>query len=315
MDEVKDPEVPRDPLTRSELSGLFSRVSVKSVRTLGGRFLKRLLRAARPHIVARGIRKKLFLILVVFCGRTESPDQSRTPSTWTSLSSTDTETIHWVPLEKIRYFSGVAFSSQQHHFVRYLFEGISSLRKFYELHQPRNQFETNFLYEKHSGSFVEIVPPATRAPWNPKTYLHGGDRNHLSIGKGHQGYGPVEEVRVRWEAKRLTRIERSFRRFGFRKELSSSEPNPRFALLCRDDLAGDYRVMVTAGNHRIAALAFLGWPLIPMSRQPSYPTIRLGELESWPGVVDGTYSVEAAHDYFLSYFRDEKRILLPGWDY
>jgi hypothetical protein len=162
---------------------------------------------------------------------------------------------------------------------------------------------------------VEIAPPATRAPWNPKTFLHGGDHNHLSIGKGHQGYGPVDEVRVRWEAKRLRRIEKSIRWFGFRFDLSSSEPTPRFALLLRDDHAEDYRVMVTAGNHRIATLAFLGWSLIPMTRQLSYPTIRLSEVKNWPGVLDGTYSVEAAQDYFLSYFRDGNLILLPGWDY
>lgn len=280
---------------------------------LGLLFLKRFLRAVRPRDVASGIRRRLLFVNAVFFG--EAISQSQAPSTRASLSSTDAETIHWVPLDKIRYFSGVAFSLQQHHFVRYLQEGIPSLRSFYELHQPRNQFETNFLYEKQSGDFVEITPPATRAPWNPAPFLHGGDRNHLSIGKGHQGYGPVEEVRVQWEAKRLRRIEKSFRRFGFRTELSSSEPNPRFALLWRDDHVEDYRVMVTAGNHRIAALAFLGWPLIPMSRQPSYPTIRLRELESWPGVLDGTYSAEAARDYFLSFFRDEKRVLLPGWDY
>ena len=274
---------------------------------------RRFLRAVRPHNVARGIRRRFFLAHAVFFGGASG--QKPTPSTGASLSSTDTETIHWVPLERVRYFSGVAFSRQQHHFVRYLAEGITSLRRFYELHQPRDQFETNFLYEGLSGDFVKIAPPVTRAPWNPKSFLHGGDRNHLSIGKGHQGYGPVEEVRVRWEAKRLSRLEKSLRRFGFRSELSSSEPNPRFALLWRGDHAEDYRVMVTAGNHRIAALAFLGWPLIPMSRQPSYPTIKLRELESWPGVIDGTYSAEAARDYFLSFFRDEKLVLLPGWDY
>jgi len=263
--------------------------------------------------VVRGIRRKLLLVHAFFCGR--ATGYSQTPSTRASLSLIDLETIHWIPLEKIRYFSGVAFSREQHHFVRYLVDGLPSLQRFYELHQPHNQFETNFLFEKQSGNFVEITPPSTRTPWNPEPFLHGGDRNHLSIGKGHQGYGPVEEVRVRWEAKRLRRIERSLRRFGYRSELSSSEPTPRFALLWRDDYAEDYRVMVTAGNHRIAALAFLGWTLIPMSRQPSYPTIRLGELNSWPGVIDGTYSAEAARRYFLSYFRDDKQVLLPGWEY
>jgi hypothetical protein len=284
----------------------------QTARMLGCSFLKRCLRAVRPHYVARGIRRRLFRVHAFFAE--ERSVTAKPPSTLASLSLIDLETIHWIPLERIRYFSGVAFSREQHHFVRYLVEGLPSLRGFYELHQPRNQFETNFLFEKQSGDFVEITPPYTRAPWNPEPFLHGGDRNHLSIGKGHQGFGPVEEVRVRWEAKRLRRIERSFRRFGYRSELSSSEPTPRFTLLWRDDYPEDYRVMVTAGNHRIAALAFLGWTLIPMTRQPFCPTIRLSELESWPGVVDGTYSAEAARHYFLSYFRDDKQILLPGWE-
>jgi hypothetical protein len=279
---------------------------------LGGHFLKRFLMIVRLQDGARRIRRILLVIHAVFCGG--ETFQNQTPSRRARLTLTDTEIVHWVPLEKIRYFSGVAFSPQQHHFVRYLEEGISSLRRFYDLHHPRNQFETNFLYGKQSGDFLEIAPPTTRAPWNPEPFLHGGDRNHLSIGKGHQGYGPVEEVRVQWEAKRLRGIEKSFRRLGYRSELSSSEPNPRFALLLRDDHPEDYRVMVTAGNHRIAVLAFLGWPLIPMNRQPSYPTISLRELESWPGVIDGTYSAEAARDYFLSFFRDDTRVLLPGWD-
>jgi hypothetical protein len=243
------------------------------------------------------------------------PGIAETHPSMGELLFNDWNRVAWVPVDKIRYFSGVSFTREQHHFCRYLGDGEPSLAKFYSVHQPRDQFELNFLDQDQSGKFRTVAPPLIRTPWSANAILHGGRKHHLSIDNGHQGFGPVQDVRIRWEARRLERIRKSIIKSGLRPHLSLSEPLPQFQLLVNDEVANssDYRVMVTAGNHRVAVLAHLGWKSIPMMRSPSAPVIRRSDLNYWPGVLDQTYSNQAAGTYFLSFFRDNHQVLLPEW--
>jgi hypothetical protein len=41
--------------------------------------------------------------------------------------------------------------------------------------------------------------------------------------------------------------------------------------------------------------------------------VRLSELDSAPGVLDGSYTKEEARLVFMAYFRDPHEVLLPDW--
>lgn len=77
----------------------------------------------------------------------------------------------------------------------------------------------------------------------------------------------------------------------------------------------EYRVVLVQGAHRTAALAFLGWGLVPMTPEFAYsaPEVCLSDMDRWPGVVDGAFSRESAELIFSAFFREEDEVLSPGW--
>ena len=117
------------------------------------------------------------------------------------------------------------------------------------------------------------------------------------------------------QAERLGNIRKSIERKGY---IVRQEELPWFSLLLRDrdGEISDYRVLVMHGNHRVAVLAHLGWELIPMAPIPTMlpNEIRLSEINSWPGVLDGSYSINQATAVFLAFFRDAEEQIVPGLD-
>lgn len=219
--------------------------------------------------------------------------------------------ILWVEVERLT-LRGCALTWEQHPFVRYFRDGMESLRRFYELHQPRNQIEALLLDGTRVGDFVPVEFPKHRRPWTFETQYLGDGTNGASHGDQH--HGPVSEEKLLYEKKRLDDIRDSVREHGF---LEVGDGFIRFGeLLINDDsVATGYRVCVPAGQHRISFLAHMGWPLIPMMPHPSFPwrEVRLSDLARWPGVLDGTFSEKAARAYFLAHFRSPTEQLLPGW--
>ena len=218
------------------------------------------------------------------------------------------ETV-WIPISKIRTRWASAVTYKQHQFVRYFAEGAEGLRSYYESHQPRDQMEGVFLYEC-SEAFVPVRFPFLRTPWGFETEYVG--YGPFGVSHGVQDFGPVSDRKIRWEAKRLDHVLESIRERGFRV---SNPRDPISYWLLIDDVSGcDYRAIIAGGNHRIAALAHLSWSLVPMRPAPHFQReIRLSDLDSWPGVLDGTFSAAAATAYFLSYFRSGDEQLLSGW--
>jgi len=220
--------------------------------------------------------------------------------------------IVWVPVEKIRMW-GRGLTREQNQFVRYFGDGFPSLRRFYELHQPANQMEALFIDTKQSGSFIPVRFPRSRAPWSFETTFAG----ELGLGPEHGGigFGPVSEEKLLMEKKRLDHIRARVQEQGFLK-LSTYDFIFFGRLLVHDsdNSKVDYRVLCGPGQHRVSLAAFLGWPIIPMAA-PHHPLreVRLSQASDWPGVLDGTYSLKAAQDYFLAHFRDQDDVLIPDW--
>lgn len=222
--------------------------------------------------------------------------------------------VVWVETQKLRR-GALAFTFQQHPHVRYFTDGLESLQRFYELHQPRNQMEALMIDCSTKTDFIPVVPPRFRHPWGFEE-THSAELD-LDLSHGIQFHGPVSDQKLFLESRRLDRVRDSVQEQGFFR----FDNGPDFIcfgdLLVRDVKGEecDYRLSVENGLHRTSYLAHLGWNLIPMMPHPVWRSreVRLSECARWPGVLDGTFSEDAARAYFLAYFRSPTEELLPGW--
>ena len=221
--------------------------------------------------------------------------------------------ILWVETERLFAKSGRPFSWQQHPFVRYYKEGEEVFARYYQLHQPRNQIELVMLDPASVGKFVPVTYPNRRKPWDFETQYSGDGGLDATHGDKYQG--PASTKKLLFEMKRLDLLRKSVEKSGFRVV---GGDHIRFGeLLINDEASGqiDYRVGVSGGEHRTSLLSHLGWQLIPMVPNEGlrWREVRLSNLRHWPGVLDGTFSEDAARQFFLAHFRSTTDRLLPGW--
>lgn len=207
------------------------------------------------------------------------------------------------PQTDLRYAGGLAFSPEQHHFIRYYEYGRDALDAFYQRFQPRNIFECHFLPTSSREVNIDSLPWSVAATESSFYGESGLDHTH-----GRQQFGPVSQQKVSLEAKRLTELLSSIRRHGYRVELGF----PRGYLL--ENERDQFRFVVVGGQHRAAALSYLGYEFVPVIFQPDWPrVIRRSEVHAWPQVRNGNISSESALQLFDSYFRDSEIDLLEGW--
>ena len=189
--------------------------------------------------------------------------------------------------------------------MRYLEFGRAEFQRFYDLHRPSNALAANFIFDfpdKDSPPEVFAGKPWGRSWPKPKGAV------------GQQAWGPASSEFIASEALRLQSIRASIMRDGL---LETSNPI-RFQLLIDDSGADSrdhsYRVLVVEGKHRVAVLAHLGWTHVPM-RPVNTPDreIRFSDANQWDGVASGIFTVRIAKQYFMAYFRDAKKLLLPEW--
>ena len=203
-----------------------------------------------------------------------------------------------IPSKKIRYYGGVSFSQEQHHFIQFYHEGISALERFYQSHKPENIFQKHYISNKIGNS--------DSLPWLYENADQDKTEHGLSlVCHGHQAYGPVSNDKVRLEAKRLTKVLESIKKVGY--DINYGLPRGYFLI----DIDGSWIFHVVGGKHRMAALIYLGWKNIPCLLQPSFPrTVYLERLQEWPGVKNKNFSEEDAKEIFYSYFRDSDCLLI-----
>lgn len=215
--------------------------------------------------------------------------------------------VVWIPLTKVRTVYGLAFSIEQHPFVRYLRDGFPTLLKFYQLHQPSSLSELFFL--SNGDTPIRKDSHSNRVwPW-----ASGSQSKHFVHMPGTMASNRRQESRAWSDALRLDHIFRSVVRRGF--WMPENDAPTYFILVDDVKPVADHRVVLVQGSHRVSVLAFLDWRLIPMTPEFCYstPEIRRSHLKSWPGVVDGTFSHESAEQIFLAFFRSEQGVLLSEW--
>lgn len=209
----------------------------------------------------------------------------------------------YVNAEDLRYGGGVAFSENQHHFIRYYNHGYSALKDFYQSHQPDNIFDQHFLDCRFPISAEQNILPWTMLEDNrPFRGENGLDHTH-----GRQHYGPVSERKVGLEASRLDSILLSIKQHGYKEEYGF----PRGYLL-EHDQKDDLKFLVVGGQHRAAAMVALQFDPVPVMFQPNYPRIiRRSDVADWPQVASGLFEADSALLVFDAYFRhpNDKLIL------
>ncbi len=227
-----------------------------------------------------------------------------------------------LPVDLLRYQGGISYSSTQHHFVRYLLQGELSLKKYYELHQPKNIFEKHFIYSSNysysdnkPNFFVDVpweVPKYNKT--NLIKYFNSAPEGGLLIAEhGSQALGPVSTKKLKSEIRRLDQTLNSIQKIGYKP--GQFEGHIRGYFLVNDEDSTCPEVfLVTGGQHRAAVLSFLEVREIPVQFEGSFPRcIKLSDLSKWPQVADGKFTYDAARLIFLSYFRNKTETLLKYW--
>lgn len=206
-----------------------------------------------------------------------------------------------VPLDRLRYFGGLAFNSRQHHFLKYYAEGRKALEHFYNLHQPGHLFSAHFL----EIPLTQVKRPTNfQLPWLANIPVGKEDRQRtgeggLDFSHGHQAYGPVTKQKLDVECDRLDSIVQSIRENGYIPSLSGY-PRGYFMI----DRSGEWVFLIVGGQHRVAALAHIQVAKVPVCFDPDLPRlIREDDCLNWPLVEKRELTKEDALKIFGAYFR------------
>jgi len=224
---------------------------------------------------------------------------SSEPASLDDLRVATTNDVMWIPLTHIRSARAQIFSSEKHPYVRYLDDGYEGMKTFFDLDQP--SFALEYFGIENPGIWEKPVASVQSRvwPWSPSL---------VSIPEPdafpYWRAGPKSDNHLASQAHRLNRILKSVQKYGY---LLRQSDLPWYLLLI-DDCGGasdDFRAVVMHGNHRVAVLAHLGWTSIPMAPPDTLlrNEVRLSDAANWPGVLDGSFSINDASAVFMSFFR------------
>lgn len=137
--------------------------------------------------------------------------------------------------------------------------------------------------------WMALSPTQTHERWmhmiakdNREHGIAGGPDN------GWKGWGPVNDAIGTAEVARLVKIFGSIRDRGYMRN-NAPDGDIKGVVLSRGD---DFRVMITAGHHRAAALAALD--VNNATIRIDNPIVRRSEVHSWPNVRNGHFDEAGA---------------------
>jgi hypothetical protein len=208
-----------------------------------------------------------------------------------------------IPIENVRHLGGQSYSYTQHHFMKYLKEGIEPLEYYYNNHKPNTIFEKHFI-SNNSGNQKFL-------PWAIPSSLQLSSEYGIGPEHGHSAFGPVSKIKLKLEVKRLDYCLKSIESNGYLEIDKFTRINngfPRGYFLVSNK--GNWTFMIVGAKHRVAVLAHLGWKNIPVCIEPHFPNcIFEKDISKWPGVISGEYSKADAKLIFDSYFRNSDEII------
>lgn len=181
------------------------------------------------------------------------------------------------------------------------YEG-SALEQYYACSQPRNAadalgLEGDAVDERLRGG----GPLASSLPWDvlapqaheefwtgiaTRDYVENGFS--LDASHGWKAWGPASAAAGKAEFTRLVQSYLAIKKHGYVRH-SAYDGDIEGRILTS---GGDYRILIERGQHRIAALAALGFDKLPVRLAPA--SVRREEAAFWPQVVSGVYTTEQA---------------------
>lgn len=115
----------------------------------------------------------------------------------------------------------------------------------------------------------------------------------------HQ-FGPHSPEIIRKDAECLISLEERIRKVGYRPFMHPDGLIRGYFLIAK---SGDFRFVVTGGQHRCAVLNHLGYRRALMKLQPGFIShVRECQIETWPQVKTQRWPAEAAAEYFRLMF-------------
>lgn len=196
-----------------------------------------------------------------------------------------------------------------------------TLTKYYDLVQPASAAEWLGLELNDNHIFSQSPPWASVFPWRARTvesYRKAYEKAAISENKISGGYldisngwlfcGPVSKEKCRVEAKRIEYVLKEIIRNGYQR-WNSSEGDVKTTALVNEK--GDWRWLITAGNHRASAAAALGYIEIPIRVNL---VIYRQHVKLWPHVVDGLYSEDNALKVFDNFFNAVTPHIIKIWE-
>ncbi|WNF36578.1 hypothetical protein RJD24_19490 [Bacillaceae bacterium IKA-2] len=177
----------------------------------------------------------------------------------------------------------------------------SVLKKFYQLFKPRNLSEAFFYNEDQALSLLKKGWVGYPWLWNEKLRVIVEDNPGETRPGGNHFFGPNTDKFGIAEMGRLTTSCEMLDNIGYLPELFADGYVTGYMLKYKDD----YRFIITEGQHRIAAIAALGYKKIEcrFSQSDQYPRIvDFKDVKKWPQVKNGTYSRKSAEKVFMRFF-------------
>ncbi|MDQ2076183.1 hypothetical protein [Marinimicrobium sp. ABcell2] len=111
----------------------------------------------------------------------------------------------------------------------------------------------------------------------------------LTASSGYGLHGPVSPKKGQIEYARIVRTAKSIRKHGFDRAKAGED-----ITVAAIEREGEYRFCIIHGQHRVAALAALGYEHVPVSLSRM---LFLSEVEHWPQVYRGIWSRSEAVEY------------------
>lgn len=179
----------------------------------------------------------------------------------------------------------------------------SVLRDFYRRFTPGNRQEQLFPEEERE------LPPLSQGwtlhPWvDSRGVMTNPRESPTTRPGGNHHYGPNSDEFGEREFKQIKQTFRLIQQYGYQPEVFPDGHIQGHFLR----KGGDYRFLVNEGQHRMAAVAALGYRVIRCKHNPRFDrVVDFKQLVRWPQVKSGLYSRQLAERVFRHYFESDGR--------
>lgn len=221
--------------------------------------------------------------------------------------------VFTIPVGKIVSPHGFSYGPQGwHYYTEFLrqYEAdpairyeTSVLKRYYDAFRPQTVGDI-FLYDRpepRNGVFDELPALLVRDFWR----LDGSAeeaRSHL-LEEETQLYGPISDIYGEEQFIRCINAHRLIKKHGYVPERFEDGYLGGFFLKSGDD----YRFIVFAGKHRLAALSVLGYKEVKVTCPYNLKILDIDAIDTWPTIRSGLFSAEDLLPVFMKYFEED------GW--